>query len=244
MSDEGLLSEENLEFLNKIRSHLRARSGLIAISFIAGLIIGIPISAEIIGWLISDAGLLPPGTSVITLTPVEFILMQVKVGAWLGVTLVVMILAIEGSWRAQLATQIPRPGRTILLTTISVFLLAISGVWYAFELLTPMLLDYLSADAQSAGLSTEWRLNGFVGFILNLCVACAIGFQAPVVTLLTIRSGAVERDNIIAYRRHIWFTTFIAGAALSPPDPLSLFLVSLPIILLFEIALQIDRIIG
>ena len=54
---------------------------------------------------------------------------------------------------------------------------------------------------------------------------------------IALKSGAVDRITMLAYRRHIWFITFVLGAAFSPPDPLSLFLVSLPIILLFEIAL-------
>ena len=107
-----------------------------------------------------------------------------------------------------------------------------------------MLLDYLQKDAQAAGLTTEWRLNGFIGFILNLSVACAIGFQAPVLTLLAIRTNLVKREDVILRRRHIWFGTFILSAAISPPDPLSLFLVALPIILLFESSLAIDRIMG
>ena len=92
-----------------------------------------------------------------------------------------------------------------------------------------MLLEYLANDAQAAGLSTEWRLSSFVGFIVSLCLACVIGFQAPLITLLSLQSGAVDRPTLVAYRRHIWFITFVLGAAFSPPDPLSLFLVSMPI---------------
>ena len=44
-----------------------------------------------------------------------------------------------------------------------------------------------------------------------------------------------------ASRRLIWFGAFVLGAFMSPPDPLSLFLVALPVIFLFEIALFLDR---
>ena len=106
-----------------------------------------------------------------------------------------------------------------------------------------MILQYLTDDAQNAGLSTEWRLSGYVGFIVNLALACVIGFQAPVVTILCLRMGIASRNQIIQYRRHIWFTAFILGAFLSPPDPLSLFLVAMPVVILFETAIFLDRII-
>ena len=240
MSDQGLLTDENLALLSKARDHLRARLGIISIAFIVGLVTGIPAAAGLIQWLLTDANLLPDGVNVITLTPVEFIMLQVKVGAWLGFLLAIFVIAVEGAWRSQIGKKIPHPGRSAIITGLSAITLAVAGVWYAFDLLTPMLLNYLSADAQAVGLNTEWRLNGYVGFILNLSVACALGFQAPVATTLAIESGAVTRQQFSEYRRHIWFGTFVIGAALSPPDPLSLFLVSLPIIVLFEISLFID----
>ena len=128
------------------------------------------------------------------------------------------------------------------LSLASSIALALLGLIYAWELLTPMLLEYLSTDAQEAGLSTQWKLGAYVGFILNLAIASAIGFQAPVVTLLALRVGMVDPKTITMYRKHIWFSSFILGAMFSPPDPLSLFLVALPIILLFELSLVIDRV--
>ena len=101
---------------------------------------------------------------------------------------------------------------------------------------------YLTNDAQNAGLSTDWRLSGYVGFITNLAIASIIGFQAPVATLLVLRFGVADRNQIKQYRRQIWFASFVMGALFSPPDPLSLFLVAIPVILLFEIALVIDTI--
>jgi sec-independent protein translocase protein TatC len=103
-----------------------------------------------------------------------------------------------------------------------------------------MLLEYLTTDAQNAGLSTEWRLSGYVGFIANLAIASAVGFQAPVATLIVLRLEIITRKEVRSYRRHIWFSAFVLGAFLSPPDPLSLFLVAMPVIVLFEAALLVD----
>ena len=106
----------------------------------------------------------------------------------------------------------------------------------------PLLLEYLTTDAQQAGLSTEWRLSNYAGFIVNLLSASAIGFQAPLLTTLVLRSGVATRQQLSASRRMIWFGAFVLGAFMSPPDPLSLFLVALPVILLFEVAMLWDRI--
>ena len=115
--------------------------------------------------------------------------------------------------------------------------MAIAGLLYSWYLLTPILLDYLATDAQAAGLSTEWRLSSFVGFIVNLGLACAIGFQAPLITLLSLQGGAITRNELLEFRRHIWFCTFVLGALFSPPDIFSQVMLAVPLLLFYEAAI-------
>ena len=243
MDEDFTIDPEIRNLFKQISNHIRSRMKLIVALFIIGIAIGIPISHRVVDWLL-EVGLVPEGVNIIILTPVEFIMLQVRVGAWLGAGLAVLALIVDGAWKSGLAKKSPRPAFSVIVAVVFAIILATAGLIYSWYLLTPMLLDYLAADAQSAGLSTEWRLSSFIGFIISLCLACVIGFQAPLITMLSLQSGAVDRATLLAYRRHIWFTTFVLGAAFSPPDPLSLFLVSLPIILLFEAALIWDYLMG
>ena len=240
---ENLIDPEIKKLFNQISLHIRSRMKLIVCFFLFGLVLGIPVAHRVVEWLL-NVGLLPDDVNIIILTPVEFIMLQVKVGAWLGAGFAILALIIDAAWQSGLAKKTPRPARTVVVTTIFAILLTASGLVYSWYLLTPMLLEYLATDAQAAGLSTEWRLSSFIGFIVSLCLACAIGFQAPLITLLSLQSGAIDRPTLLEFRRHIWFTTFVLGAAFSPPDPLSLFLVAIPIILLFEAAMLWDKITG
>lgn len=243
MDDDFTINPEIRNLFKQISEHIRSRIKLIVALFIIGIAIGIPISHKLVDWLLG-IGLVPENVSIIVLTPVEFIMLQVRVGAWLGAGLAVLALIIDGAWKSGLAKKSPRPALTVIVSVIIAVILGVIGLIYSWYLLTPMLLEYLANDAQAAGLSTEWRLSSFIGFIVSLCLACVIGFQAPLITLLSLQSGAVDRATLLEYRRHIWFATFVLGAAFSPPDPLSLFLVSMPIILLFEAALFWDNITG
>ena len=247
-----LMDSPGGELLSSIRIHLRKRAFALFGLFLAGLIAGFPIAKSIIKWII-DEQRLPNDVYIIVTSPVEFIMLQIQLSASLGLFLAFTFLIIEASLRgvkhpvvkarvAELDLKAPKPSITMVLSLASSIALAILGLIYAWELLTPMLLEYLSTDAQEAGLSTQWKLGAYVGFILNLAIASAIGFQAPVVTLLALRVGMVDPKTITMYRKHIWFSSFILGAMFSPPDPLSLFLVALPIILLFELSLVIDRV--
>lgn len=235
-----------------IKEFMISRIKYIVAIFLLGVMIGFPLTKSVISWLI-DPSRLPDDVNIIVVTPVEYILLQFHIATSLGAFFVVSYLFFEAAWRglsndsvkqriAELNLQPPSFGPTVILTILSTLGLALLGLFYSWEFLTPMILQYLTDDAQNAGISTEWRLSGYVGFIVSLALASVIGFQSPVATLLILRMGVLERTQIRAYRRHIWFTAFLLGALLSPPDPLSLFLVAMPVVILFELALIADSI--
>ena len=247
---DELLDSPGGEMLSDFRTHLRKRFKMLGIMFGIGFIATFPLTRTFIAWLIEPQRL-PDDVDIIVISPVEFILLQVRLAAHVGLMFMILVFVSEGSWRAskhfavrqrlaELQFKAPRPNRTMLVTVLTALSLMGAGTYYSWNWLTPLLLEYLTTDAQSAGLSTEWRLSSYTGFVANLALASAIGFQAPLVTLLILRMELVCRATVRSYRRHIWFSAFILGAFLSPPDPLSLFLVAMPVVILFEIALIID----
>jgi sec-independent protein translocase protein TatC len=218
--------------------------------FVVGFVASFPMTREVIAWLI-DADRLPSGVDIIVVSPVEFLFLQLRMAGSVGLLLVALLMvgqvtlhgvrhqAVQARMR-ELDLVLPRPGPTLTLSLSVSLLLMVTGLLYAWHGLIPMLLDYLTTDAQQAGLSTEWRLSGYAGFVVNLLAASAIGFQAPLVTTLVLRSGAVTHQQLRSWRRGIWFGAFVMGAMMSPPDPLSLFLVALPVVFLFELAMFIE----
>ncbi len=248
---EELLDSSGGQILLSFRDYLRRRLKALFVLLVVGFAVTFPLTKQFIAWLI-DAERLPDDVEIIVTTPVEFILLQIRLSASVGMVFVLFFLIAEGSWRArknqairqrlsELNVRPPQPNATLVLTIVAILILMASGLYYAWNWLIPMLLEYLTTDAQNAGLSTEWRLTGYTGFVANLALASAVGFQAPVVTLLVLRSELIQRSVLTSYRRHIWFGSFLLGAILSPPDPLSLFLVAMPVIILFELALMLDR---
>jgi len=247
---DELLDSPGGEILVSFQLYLRKRVKMLAVVFALGFMATFPLTKNFIAWLI-DPTRLPADVNIIVITPVEFILLQVRLAAHVGLLCIVIVFLLEGSFQAsknlalrqrlaELEIQPPRPNKTLLATLFFAILLLMGGIYYAWNWLIPMLLEYLTTDAQTAGLSTEWRLTSYIGFIANLAIASAIGFQAPLVTLLVLRMKIVRRTTVRSYRRHIWFGAFLLGAFLSPPDPLSLFLVAMPVVILFEVALMID----
>lgn len=249
---KGLIDSPGGVLVSDISLYLKSRIKLLVALFIIAVAAGFSLTKSVIKWLIAPERL-PLDVNIIVTSPIEFILLQFQISVSFGIVIIGLFLMIEAlrkgvnndAIRLRLAELELKPPKFSLafITTIGfTILFALAGLLYSWEFLTPMILQYLTEDAQTAGLSTEWRLSGYVGFIVNLALACVIGFQSPVITLLVLRLGVVTRSQISQFRKHIWFTAFVLGAFLSPPDPLSLFLVAMPVVILFEFAMVIDSI--
>ena len=145
MDDDFAINPEIRDLFKQISEHIRSRMKLIVALFIIGIAIGIPLSHSVVDWLL-EIGLLPDDVNIIVLTPVEFIMLQVRIGAWLGAGLAILALIIDGAWKSGLAKKSPKPALSVIISIVIAILLGIMGIIYSWNLLTPMLLDYLATD--------------------------------------------------------------------------------------------------
>ncbi|MEE3277598.1 MAG: twin-arginine translocase subunit TatC [Candidatus Thermoplasmatota archaeon] len=230
--------------------HISRRLYLLLAVFVAGMVGGYPLAGDAIEWLMQADGYLPEGVQVIILQPMEVVLLRLRIAANIGIALVVLTMLCDIGWNGRkiLSDAYRRKfvptgggfGGLLFALTCSLGLGA-CGALYSHEILVPMLLEYLSEDAASAGLDSTWQLQSWIGFILGLYFASVVGFQVPLAALLLLRYDVIERTSITDNRGGLWFSALLVGAVLSPPDPLSLFLVGGPMLVLLEVALIIDR---
>jgi len=249
---ERLMDTPRMRLFRRLGEHLRTRVRGLALIFTFGFIVGYPLAGSALDWMIGQTSLIPDDTTIIVLQPLELILLRLQIAGYLGITMVVMAMiwdAARLAGRVEVPDDVELPTlpkgallRGLIALSVSIGL-AICGLIYAWEILIPFLLEYLQEDAASAGLEATWHLQAWIGFLLSLALGSALAFQVPLVVLVVLRGGLAEREMLTHYRRHLWFTSIVVGAMLSPPDPLSLALIAAPMIVLFEVALLIDAII-
>ncbi|MFQ3344188.1 MAG: sec-independent protein translocase protein TatC [Candidatus Thalassarchaeaceae archaeon] len=232
-------------------NHFKKRIYIFTSIFVFGFIIGYPVSRIIIEWLIESDGFKPDNVEIIILQPMEVILLKLRMSVKIGILFLLSTLILDLSWNGKNIINDAKRNfhhsenlnfGVILISATFSILLAFIGVIYSHEILIPTLLDYLSQDASTAGLSSTWRLQSWIGFITGLYFSSIVGFQIPLLTILLLRSGVIDRAVIFENRRALWFISLLFGAIVSPPDPLSLFLVGGPMLILLELSLIFDRI--
>ena len=238
---EGFLGEGGLRSLLELAER---RGRLYMAIFGAGFVLGFPLAEQVIEWLLDSEGFVPDGVEGIILQPLEIILLQLRIAAQIGFALLFLALAMDiSSIRGVGATSGSRAGRmrSLALILLAALVLAGLGAVYAHKILIPFLLEYLAEDAASSGLRATWQLQEWVGFVTGLYFSSVIGFQVPVLVVALLRAGVIDRELIVDNRGFLWFSFLFIGALISPPDPISLFLVGGPMLVLLEFALLFDR---
>jgi sec-independent protein translocase protein TatC len=66
-------------------------------------------------------------------------------------------------------------------------------------------------------------------------------FQLPVVVYFLSMSGLVTSKMLKAYRRHSIVVILILSAVITPPDVISQLLISMPILVLYEVGIMIAK---
>lgn len=203
------------------------------------------ISEEMILWLRDE--LVPEGASIILLSPVELILLKIKLAS-----ISAMVAALPPVayllWRharenldVQLDFELGWLGGVLML--IASGLLFVAGVTYSIGFMLPLLLDYLYTDAHASGLEVTYSLGEFLHFTLMLTVALGLGFQLPLVVWLLIKGEITTYSQLAQYRRHVFMVFFILAALITPPDVVSQLVLAIPMAGLFEISLVMMRLV-
>jgi sec-independent protein translocase protein TatC len=75
--------------------------------------------------------------------------------------------------------------------------------------------------------------------VTSLVLGTGLIFQLPVVVYFLGRIGLISSEFLRKYRRHAFVVNLILAAIITPPDVTSQILVSMPILLLYELSIII-----
>lgn len=85
------------------------------------------------------------------------------------------------------------------------------------------------------------EVGQYIHFVVMLALGLIIAFQLPVVMLIFGWTGVVQPALVSRYRKYGVFACFAVGAIFTPADPISMFVLAMPLWGLFEVGLLLMR---
>ncbi len=88
----------------------------------------------------------------------------------------------------------------------------------------------------------QWRASDYIGTVCKLLLAMGLGFELPVVVLSLVKLGLLDYEAMRKFRPYWIVINLVISAFIMPPDGITMFMMALPMQLLFEISLLIARV--
>jgi sec-independent protein translocase protein TatC len=179
---------------------------------------------------------------LITLSPTEPFYLVIKVSFWAAVLVALPV------WLYQLyAYVVPaiadQPRRRVLAIVGGISTLFLGGVAFAYFAVLPVALRFLLSFGHGI-FETQIRAGEYFSFVTTMLLAGGILFEVPVAMVALARLGIVTARGFRRHRRiAICVIAFIA-AILPGGDPLSMLLLMLPQIVLYEVGIWLASAFG
>ncbi|MDA3822072.1 MAG: twin-arginine translocase subunit TatC [Bacteroidales bacterium] len=120
-------------------------------------------------------------------------------------------------------------------------ILFILGVAFGYYLIAPLSVHFLGNYKVSEEVISNPTLGSYVRTVTSVVLAAGIVFELPVMVYFLSKIGIITPDFLKKYRRHSLVLILALSALITPPDIFSQIMVSLPLIILYEIGIGISR---
>jgi len=119
-----------------------------------------------------------------------------------------------------------------------------TGAAFGYYLLAPFTFSFLG-NYQLGNmhmLETRPMLSDYIDNLVNITLGAAIAFQLPVVAYVLTRIGLITPSFLKTYRKYAFVAILVIAAIITPsPDWMSQMIVTLPLMVLYELSIVISK---
>jgi len=253
-SEENGLEATRMSFLQHL-DELRRR--LIAILTTVVILMGVSFvfSNQVIKLLLYPPIFLPgvrPPIEMMkpVITQVQGLMMvKIQVGLIVGIILGLPVILFH-LWRF-ISPGLRKRERRMAIPLITFGSLSfLLGAIFAYMIVVPITLNFLLSMGDidpDLGIRVENMIDvdGYLGFVSGFMLISGLTFELPLLSFFLTRIGILSHHFMRKYWRHAVVGALIVSAIVTPTtDMITLLVVALPIIILYEVSIWVSRISG
>lgn len=180
------------------------------------------------------------GINMIATAVSEALLTKFKV-CLVAAVVCAMPLIMQQIWSFVSPALYPQEKKMFAALFFVALILFIGGVVFCCFFVFPLAIDLFWASAEGVA-STMWSVQEYYNFVLSFVLPFGIMFELPVILYMLAKKDKVTYESLAKYRKYVVLVIAIAAAILTPPDVVSQLMLGIPMYLLYEISVQIVRV--
>jgi sec-independent protein translocase protein TatC len=125
----------------------------------------------------------------------------------------------------------------VIVTSI----LFLIGVIFSYFLIVPLTLNFLGTYQVSSQVSNQIALSSYISTVVSLTFAVGVVFELPVLVYFLTRIGVLTSAFMKKNRKVMIVVILTLAAIITPPDVFSQIMVTIPLLLLYELSIVVAK---
>ncbi|MEH7277113.1 twin-arginine translocase subunit TatC [Neobacillus vireti] len=229
------MEDKELQLVDHL-DELRKRIIISAIAFVVFFIVGFIYVTDIYDWLVRDLEV-----KLIVLGPSDIIWVYFMIATIIAIAGTIPVLASQ-IWLFVKPALKPLERRITLSYIPALFILFIVGLAFGYFIIFPMVLEFLVKMGADMFV-TNFTADRYFRFIMNMTLPFGVLFELPAVVMFLTSLGIINPFVLAKIRKYAYFVLILIAIVITPPDFMSDFVVTLPLLLLYEISINLSKIV-
>jgi len=119
-------------------------------------------------------------------------------------------------------------------------LLFVIGMLFSYFLIVPLTINFFSSYQVSESVANSITLSSYISTVVSLTLATGLVFELPIVVFFLTKVGLLTPVFMKKNRKYVLVILLTIAAIITPPDIFSQILVTLPLMLLYELSIFIS----
>lgn len=221
-----------VDHLDELRKRLILTVGAFLIFFIVGFIY----VKDIYNWFVRDLDV-----KLVVLGPSDIIWIYFMIASIIAIAGTIPVLALQ-IWLFVKPALKPIERRISLSYIPALFILFIVGLAFGYFVIFPVIMNFL-VELSGEMVVTNFTAEKYFRFIMHTTLPFGFLFELPVVAMFLTSLGIINPYVLQKMRKYAYFVLVVIAVVISPPDIMSDTLVTIPLLFLYEISINMSKIV-
>ena len=117
------------------------------------------------------------------------------------------------------------------------------GLLFGYYIAAPLSINFLAGYVVDPTIENQIDMQSYLSTLSTMSLSCAFVFELPMIVFFLAKAGLVSAEIMRLYRKHAIVVILVIAAIITPPDISAQIIVTIPILLLYELSINIARVV-
>lgn len=123
----------------------------------------------------------------------------------------------------------------IVISSLLFFL----GILFGYYVIAPLSINFLANFTVGDQVKNEFDISSYISTVRSSAIAAGLIFELPIIMYFFTKIGLVTAEFLRKYRKYALVIVLIVSAVITPPEISTQVIVSIPILILYEVSILI-----